>query len=322
MDLVFHNQVTFEELTNEKINYLICAVGYENRCTYISKNLSLKNIEKFALAYNESMYSNERLFNYNFFKSHNFKIYETENNSTSTIIKILTEIKNQCYAKHINILIDYSCMPRLWIAAIFEFLYKYDISAEKISLYFAYIPRKFNHFIKSVDLISENLLFKFTQKIKNNLPIALIISANPYIKNYEKLISSFNPNKIYIFLPEFYYLNEQISLDNFSYKFFNDYVDKKETVFYNLLQLNELYANINSLILNLRNKFKIIIIPAGPKPFTLITLLLTYQYPDIEIHNWLYRIKDNGNHNKGEPTGLPIITKVVFVPEYVEDNDI
>lgn len=324
MDLILHNQISFDELSEEKFDYFICASGNEVRCTYIAENISLKGIEKFVLLYNENFNEENRLQNLIFFKTHKFKIFEESSNSKKAIFDILTDIKNLCDNKPINILIDYSCMPRTWIAGIFEFLYKYDINTERISIYFTYVPKKINYFIKNVDLISEKLLFEFIHKIKTDLPIALIIGANPYIKNYEKLISSFKPSKTYIFIPEFYYCpDEIINLDtiDLSYKYFNDCIKEKETLFYNIYRINELHAHLNSLVLNLRNKYKVLFIPSGLKPFTLITLILAYQYPDIEIYNCQYQIKEKRDNDRGEPSGLPIVSKVVFVPEYAEDKD-
>jgi len=322
MDLVFHSQISYEELSSEKIDYIICASGHEIRCTYIPENIPLKGVEKYVLLYDENSNSTQRLNNKIFFERHKFKIFEENKNSKNAIFRILTDIKNLCDNKPINILIDYSCMPRLWIAAIFEFLLKYDINTEKISIYFTYVPKKVNYIINNVDLISEQLLFDYTQNIKHDLPVALIIGANPYIKNYDKLLSSFNPRKTYIFIPDFYYCSEELlNISDITYKYFNDNITEKEKINYNLLKVNELHANLNSLILNLRNKYKVIIIPSGPKPFTLTTLILAYQYPDIEIYNWRYHKKEKYPCDNGEASGITIISKVVFVPEYVEDSD-
>lgn len=68
MDLILHNQISFEELSKEKFDYFICASGNEIRCTYIAENISLKGLEKFVLLYNENFDNENRFQNLIFLK--------------------------------------------------------------------------------------------------------------------------------------------------------------------------------------------------------------------------------------------------------------
>jgi hypothetical protein len=62
--------------------------------------------------------------------------------------------------------------------------------------------------------------------------------------------------------------------------------------------------------MQLRLDFRVSILPAGPKPFTLSSLLLAARYPDIEV--WSI---DTGHSTAAyyrHPTGEPMVCKVVF----------
>ncbi len=82
--------------------------------------------------------------------------------------------------------------------------------------------------------------------------------------------------------------------------------------------------SINSLLtsccLDHRVNQEVMIIPQGPKVFSMMALLLSVRYPDIKL--WEI-IGKNGMHaqGKGLPASDPVIVKASFLDDDNEEDD-
>ena len=77
-----------------------------------------------------------------FFAANGFKSYTGSVTESSAIEKLVGEICNKNLEK-LNILIDYSCMPKKWYAVIMDNITRNNFKSKKINLFLSYTPKVF-----------------------------------------------------------------------------------------------------------------------------------------------------------------------------------
>src|SRR5512145_352906 len=113
MELSHLNQINFNELRFEKIDCMIAACGTQPRCYDLAEKLHPVISKKILLTDNKSRISKffENFISFGFINS------DTQENESFVIESILKDVC-QVNKTQLNLLIDYSCMPKRWYALI------------------------------------------------------------------------------------------------------------------------------------------------------------------------------------------------------------
>lgn len=205
----------------------------------------------------------------------------------------------------LSIIIDYSSMTRLWYGEFLKSCNEYQ-GDTTLNLIFAYN-------MAQPESPGDNLSFDFSSMPgylhinTPNKPVALIIGLGYEDGRAYSLKEFFDAEVVYIFRTskswskEYYNLvtqNNEHLLDRFG-----DY-----TFEYSLDNISLAYKNLADLCFELEKKYRIIIAPCGPKPFTLISCLIFLRYQSVNI----WRIKNIGNTPQKEPSNKTILTSITF----------
>jgi hypothetical protein len=134
----------------------------------------------------------------------------------------------------------------------------------------------------------------------------------------KELIGKLKPSSTFALIPYFMHDGEycQKIIDNNQSVLKN--IPSEKVLKYPAERPDQISSMITSLCLDLRLESNVILVPLGPKPFSLASILLSVRYPDVMI----YDLKPADNRIKedpGLPAGEPVILKSVFCPE--EDAD-
>jgi len=95
-------------------------------------------------------------------------------------------------------------------------------------------------------------------------------------------------------------------------------LDKNNIIRYEALDPEGINSMLTSRCLDLRLKHEVVIVPQGPKSFSLVSSLLSLRYPDIKL--WDLRTAGKAaDPNNGAAEGDPVVLKVIFCPEEEEE---
>ncbi len=318
MELVHNYQVSFGELHTERFDYIIAASGYQKRSTYLAENLDIRISDKLVIIFDEQNHSKPRLENEKFFQKLGFDSIKASPDEHTVIEKMMQTVCNGKLNRTLNILIDYSCMPKIWYATIVKYLLKNDFHAERINIYFSYTPKKINILPQKHRLKSYAPLIFDNRKSWKKKPVALIAGLNNDLEIMRELIEELKPSTTYALIPSFMHDGEyfQSIIDN------NEpvlkHIPSEKVLKYPAERPDQISSMITSLCLDLRLESNVILVPLGPKPFALAAVLLSVRYPDVMICDLKSRDKKS-REDDGLPTGEPVILKSVFCLEEDED---
>ena len=315
MELVFAHQVGFEQLNNRRFNYFIAASGYENRCTYLVDNLVIEADRKIALAFDDKKDYLYRKKNDRRFADEKFEFIEEPASSKDNLIKLLNSICSYDHGSDkISFLIDYSCMSKIWYAAIINYFLSNELRLKNLEVYFSYTSAVFAEPLRPV----KRILLKTPEVLMetssgSGRPRALIIGLGFEKYLTSRLVEKLEYDRLFAFYsdPAFDSRYADRVVRN------NRKILKKlpsSNIFkFPIEDLKETDSILTSLVMRLRLTHHVIILPVGPKPFTLSSLLLAARYPDIEV--WNIDTTYSAPAYNRNPMGEPKVCKVLFSSE-------
>ncbi len=317
MELDISNQITSDILQKEHFDVLIAVSGYESRSVYLTAKLDISGInKKIVFGFNENKNILFRQYNDNQYLDWGFTNYNVSAYDSSPLKDILD---NNCLhqPKHLlNILIDYSCLPKVWYREIINYFINLEEKLVKVKLWFSYSPSEYSRFQTNAgkNIISENL-----PVLKSDKDIALIIGLGDDNKIAENLLQYLKSKVTYV-----YYADS--SADE---RFVRDIVEnnqnlisqvKKDNIIkYPIHDLNSINKSLTDLCLNFRLDYQLVLAPVGPKPFNLMCYILANRYPDIKI--WEMKTKGTFTPYDKKAQGELLVYQLEFTTEEVEYAD-
>ena len=311
MELVSTEQITFNELYASVFDLILAVSGYESRSTYLVERIKPQGEKKFVLAFEEKSDELFRIENDRKYKQMGFSFISLSGNKCVEIDSILSSLPDQ-NKTFLNILIDYSCMTKLWYASIINFFLRTDLPNTRISLFFSYTPSRFTEPKKPKHFKIVEPIGCSTHGIIKGKPLALVIGLGYEKDRAEFLRKALDPEETYIFYADpadddrFI---EKVYVNNFR---LIDKLHRNRVFSYPIRDLKKIDLLLTDLCLDLRLNYKIILAPLGPKPFALCCLLLAARYPDIEV--WRVSAGSSESVYYREPFGEPLIYRVDFGP--------
>jgi hypothetical protein len=317
MEIQVTQQISFSELNKIHFNLFIIALGYEKKGVYLLEKFNIQSDRRIAFAYTERQKTLNRKENENIIRENDFEIIPASGEQKINLDSELQSLCNLNYHRIIKILIDYSCMTKVWYSGIIKTLSSLSLNCQNVEVYFSYTPAAYNILRKqkAASLIN-SVVFDNKKYLDPSKPIALIIGLGLNNLRAEKLIKSIKPAATYFFYADPALNSEYVKrvLNNNQEIIYS--VKIRNLLNYPLKDLKKIDDMLTSLCLDLRLKYNIIIAPVGPKVFSLISLLLACRYPDLDI--WRVSAGPYEPINDKIADGDPLIYKVDFVTDEME----
>lgn len=276
------SDITFNVIKKNTYDIGVFASGYEERCTYIPKNIQGKKIiNKVILGFKELTTNKVRKINDAQFVSNwgikpiilsadnELAIYETLRNA------------NLPERNELRVLVDYSSMSRLWYAAIINWCL-HGVPAKRIVIDFAYAVGK--HRGKISPFIINNIL---SIPGCEGGPISLSKSVTVFGLGFDGfaplcVLDQIEPDIVYSYLAAPAAFNDY---PRRAYKanieLIEKYTEKGKPLELPLDSVELVYTHLAELISPHRNEAEITMVPMGPKPHVLASLLLSFRFKDI-----------------------------------------
>jgi len=313
MELTHLNQIDFTELRFEKIDCFIAACGYQPRCYYLAEKIQRSIKNKYLLTINEEDHKQNRCNHLEIFSGFDFKNYSTNLNESKVIEKMLFDICDLSTEK-LNMVIDYSCMPKKWYALIIDSINRNNFRAFSINLYLSYTPKTFERKTGKNDVDYFGPILFNRDTLKDRKPVSMIAALDANHESIMEAIATIKPQKILAFIPQCAHDPEYTRLVINNNKALLDRLDSNSIITYDADRPEEINSLLTSYCLDQRIASEVMIIPQGPKTFSMMALLLSVRYPDVKLWEIIHKeIKVNSDH--GNPAGDPVVVKVSFLNE-------
>lgn len=282
MELKKTSQISIDEIKDTNFDLFIVASGFESRARFFAENNQINAQKKICLSFLESSENVARKENDLKFKSLGFDFFTCSGNSNTEIVRILNDVISTS-KEHLNVLVDYSSMTRVWYAAIINCLKNLERPGLIVSLWFVYSSSKYTEPPKS---ISYN---KYVGPINGfysitipDRPSALIIGLG-YVEARAFGLAEFFDVQPLLFIA-----------DNSSSKEFCEEVQKNNSTllstttddnifYYPLNNMNFTENLLFRICKDLQEKYRLILAPCGPKPFTLLCLLTSLRFQAVDV---------------------------------------
>jgi hypothetical protein len=267
-----------------KADVVIAASGYESRSVNLVSQIDTASSLNFVVGFNNEINKFSRKKNDVFFKKKGFILYEDNGEKSKCIDEILNKIKEKrSQFSKTTILVDYSCMTRIWYARLIELLTNKIKISKDLTVIFSYSPSKF------IDAPNNPAVNTNVEPIDgyNSLslpskPTAIILGLG-YITIRAFGLNEFLDAEPFIFYNDMSYnslFSKEVEKNN------EDLLNKvkPENIFkYPLNDTKYTEILLSQLCKDLLPDYRIVLAPCGPKPFTLICLLISSQIEGIDV---------------------------------------
>jgi hypothetical protein len=320
MNLLKTRQCDLSQITSEaEYDVMIFASGYEERSSFLATTLKKYGKVNYIIKFPGSK-PNPR------FKlpAQHMKAQEVECNGDSAE-KIYEILDNIClnFAHEnlpLRIMVDYSSMTRVWYAAIvYYFKFRYE-GSKPATIVFAYSKAKFvPPPVRSAPNKHVGPIQGFSCLTIPNIPTALIVGLG-YEKQRALGLTEYLDAEPYIFY------NDSENNDFSSVVVENNMQIlesvKPENIFtYPFDNLKYTEGLLAGLCRELKEGYRIVLAPCGPKPFTLLCLLTAIRYDNIDV--WRISPGENAEISSRQPDGTLLFYECIFgeIKEEVENTD-
>lgn len=131
MEFLRAGQVPFDQVYSDEIDLVIGVSGYESRSSYLMERIKLGNEMKVVLAFEERSNELHRPKNDKIFQDLGFMFINESGDCCPDIGSILSLVPSG-NKESLNILVDYSCMTKLWYSSIVNYLILNTPSYKKV----------------------------------------------------------------------------------------------------------------------------------------------------------------------------------------------
>lgn len=317
MELDNSNQISTEKLQKQPFDVIIAASGYESRCTYlankidvsrISKRIALSFIEKKDILYHK--YNDSRFFDLG------FTVYNVSAYDAAPLKSILDNICLYQPKDALNILVDYSGMPKIWYKGIIDYFMALEERLVRTKLWFSYSPSIYSRAQSNVD---KKFFDMHLPVIKHDKDIILIIGLGDEKGKAENLLYQLNSRITFIFYAD-PAIDERFVKDVLeNNKSLIRQLNEENIIKYPIQDLNSIYNSLTNICLNFRLENQLVLAPIGPKPFTLMCYILSARYPDIKI--WEVKTLGEKAPYDRKAQGDLLIYQLEFTSEEVDYSD-
>jgi hypothetical protein len=207
------------------------------------------------------------------------------------------------------VLIDCTSMSPNWYHAFFRWFYEKHVGEGTVQIRIVYTMANYVH-QPSLGKVKE--ISNFLQsdvKSANGKKVALILGLGQEHNVSDAIFKIVNPDLLYLF-----YADPPVEKQFVEKVFVNNHHLINRTPIRNLISYpirngQAIYQSLIDIILPLREEYSVVLIPQGPKIFSVVSMLVHMGYPDIRISYPLFK---NPPAADRLPMDAPVVMDILF----------
>ena len=307
MELSSINHVDPSQLADFKADLFITGLGYESRSTTVARRFENNSCKKIALEnYNvikEFSYQD----NSKYLEQQGFEIIRVESE-----LPDVDAIFQSLSGDTINVAIDCTNMPPIWYYEFFKWFDEKQAGDGSVRMRIAYTMARY---VRQPGSRKVKEIFDFLKdevRPANGKKVALILGLGQEKNVSDSIFKIINPDLLYLYYadpPAEKRFVEKVYVNN--HNLINE-APIRNLVAYPIRNAQTIYQSLINIILPLRNEYSIVLIPQGPKIFSVVSMLIHMGYPDIKISYPRFKKPPAADR---EPKDDPVVLDILFEGE-------
>lgn len=278
MELSSLKHIDPAEIADYKADLFITGLGFESRSSLVSRKFEKHTCRKIVLEKKNVIKDFAFQDNLSYLKNQDYEFIRVEKE-----VPDLDTIFQSLNSDTMNIAIDCTNMPPLWYYEFFSWFDRHQRMEGRVRIRIAYTMASYlqKSTSRKVRRIYDFLQAEIKQsKFKKS---ALILGLGQEKQVSDSIINMINPDLVYL-----YYADPPAEKRFVEKVFENNHKSISEVPIRNLISYpvrnaQSIYHSLINTILPLRNEYAIMLIPHGPKIFSVVAMLVHLGYPDIRI---------------------------------------
>lgn len=307
MELSSIQHVDPSQLADFKADLFIASLGHESRSTTVARRFENNSCKKIALENRNVIKEFSYQDNSKYLEQQGFEIIRVESE-----LPDVDAIFQSLIGDTINVAIDCTNMPPLWYYEFFKWFDEKQAGDGRVRMRIAYSMAKYvrqpgSRKVKEIfDFLKDEL------RPANGKKVALILGLGQEKKVSDSIFKMINPDLLYLYYadpPAEKRFVEKVFVVN--HNLINE-APIRNLVAYPIRNAQAIYQSLIDNILPLRNEYSIVLIPQGPKIFSVVSMLVHMGYPDIKISYPRFKKPPTADR---EPKDDPVVLDILFEGE-------
>jgi hypothetical protein len=322
MELSNIREISYKDLHFEKYEFFIAACGYQSRSHFLAGKVGSGIKRKYVLTIEEPGLSQPRMRNKEIFKGLGFNLLTAHVNDTQAVENLIHRICNLSKSDPLHLLIDYSCMPKSWYSVLLDSITRDNFHAKRINLSLSYTPKIFEKHPRYHEIEYLGPILSRKDNLKAQRPVTVLAGLDHNGELTAKFVKEIKPEKTFFFIPDCEHDPDYTRSVLNSNRQLLDAAEPSRIIRYEANYPARINTLLTSISLTQRINNEVMIVPQGPKTFSMTALLVSIRYPDIKLWEMIGKSK-MAEEDKGLPAGNPVVIDVTFVndEDYPEDED-
>ena len=307
MELSSINHVDPSQLADFKADLFITGLGYESRSTTVARRFENNSCKKIALENSNVIKEFSYQDNSKYLEQQGFEIIRVESE-----LPDVDAIFQSLSGDTINVAIDCTNMPPIWYYEFFKWFDEKQAGDGSVRMRIAYTMARYVRQPGSRKVKEILDFLKDEVRPANGKKVALILGLGQEKNVSDSIFKIINPDLLYLYYadpPAEKRFVEKVLVNN--HNLINE-VPIRNLVAYPIRNAQTIYQSLINIILPLRNEYSIVLIPQGPKIFSVVSMLIHMGYPDIRISYPRYKKPPAADR---EPKDDPVVLDILFEGE-------
>lgn len=307
MELSSIKHVDPSQLGDFKAELFITCLGYESRCTTVARAFQNNSCRKIVLENSNVIKEYSYQENSDYFEKQGFEIIRVKS-ELPDVDAILQSLSGD----NIHVSLDCTNMPPLWYYEFFKwFDEKQDVDG-RVRMRIAYTMANYVRQPGSRKVKEVYDFLKDEARPANGKKTALILGLGQEKNVSDSIFKIIDPDLLYLYYtdpPAEKRFVEKVLVNN--HKLINE-APIRNLIAYPIRNGQAIYQSLINTILPLRNEYSIVLIPQGPKIFSVVSMLVHIGYPDIRISYPRFKKPPAADR---EPKDDPVVLDILFEGE-------
>lgn len=307
MELSSIEHIDSSQLSDFKAEVFITTLGYETRCTHVARLLEHQSCRKVALDSNSCLKDFSYDENREYFLSKGFEFVPVDSD-----VPDLEAILSSLTGENIGVMVDCTSMPPSWYYQFFKWFDEKQDFQGVVRMRIIYTMANY------VSLDTSRKVKEITHFLQADIKTsvgkkkALVLGLGQEKNISDSIYKMIDPDLLYL-----YYADPPVNKKIVEKIFINNHALINATPIRNLISYpirngQAIYQSLINTILPLRNDYSIVIIPHGPKIFSVVAMLIHLGYPDVRISYPSFKKPPAADRS---PSGEPVVLDILFEGE-------
>jgi len=307
MELSSINHVDPSQLADFKADLFITGLGYESRSTTVAQRFENNSCKKIGLENRNVIKEFSYQDNSKYLEQQGFEIIRVESE-----LPDVDAIFQSLSGDTINVAIDCTNMPPIWYYEFFKWFDEKQAGDGSVRMRIAYTMARY---VRQPGSRKVKEIFDFLKdevRPANGKKVALILGLGQEKNVSDSIFKMINPDLLYLYYadpPAEKRFVEKVLVNN--HNLINE-APIRNLVAYPIRNAQTIYQSLINIILPLRNEYTIVLIPQGPKIFSVVSMLIHMGYPDIKISYPRFKKPPAADR---EPKDDPVVLDILFEGE-------